>query len=323
MNPPNSVMINDVFAKDVLQGLSSTPKFLSSRYFYDEIGDDLFQQIMKMPEYYLTRSEFEIFENKKDEILSVFSNDGRPFQLVEFGAGDGTKTKVLLEHFLEKKASFTYLPIDISENVLRQLTKDLENNLPELSVEPQQGEYFEALGGLSNGGRTRKVILFLGSNIGNFKPTEARKFLRKMASNLHVGDLLFIGLDLKKKPSLILDAYNDKGGITKAFNVNLLNRINKELGGNFETSDFEHFPTYNPQTGEMKSFLVSNKRQEVTIEALNKTIHFDAWESIYMEVSQKYSLQEINAMASEAGFKPVENLFDSNHYYVDCIWEVV
>lgn len=323
MKPHNSVMIDDIFAKDVFEGLSSTPKFLSSRYFYDEIGDNLFQQIMKMPEYYLTRSEFEIFQNQKDKILSVFSNDGRPFQLVEFGAGDGTKTKVLLEHFLEKKAEFTYLPIDISENVLSQLTKDLENKLPELSVEPQQGEYFEALGSLTNGGKTRKVMLFLGSNIGNFRPAEAQKFLKKMASNLHAGDLLLIGLDLKKKPSLILDAYNDQGGITKAFNLNLLNRINNELGGNFETSNFEHFPTYNPQTGEMKSFLVSNKKQEVTIEALEKTFVFDAWEAVYMEVSQKYSLQEINVMAVDAGFKPIENLFDSNHYYVDCIWEVL
>lgn len=316
-------MINDVFANDVLQGLSGKPKFLSSRYFYDETGDALFQDIMEMPEYYLTRAELEIFHNSKEEILAVFSNDDRPLQLIEFGAGDGTKTKILLEYFLEEKAKFKYLPIDISDNVLNLLQKDLQKNFPGLVVEPQQGEYFEALGGLSNGGQSRKIILFLGSNIGNFKPAEANRFLKNMASALRTGDLLLIGFDLKKNPDIILDAYNDKAGITKAFNLNLLARINRDLGGNFDLTGFEHFPTYNPQTGEMKSFLTSNKKQEVYIEALDKSFEFDAWEAVYTEVSQKYNLQEIKEMAVNSGFKPKENLFDKNHYYVDCIWEVV
>ena len=320
--PKTTMATDQAFAQDVQQGLSSSPKFLSSKYFYDENGDRIFQEIMKMPEYYLTRSEHEILEEKKEEILEVFSNDGRPFQLIEFGAGDGTKTKVLLEHFLEKKAQFKYLPIDISENVLNQLTSDLKNTLPNLRVEAQQGEYFEALGGLANGGKTRKIILFLGSNIGNFTPDEAAIFLKKMARNLHKGDLLFIGFDLKKNPDLILQAYDDKSGITRSFNLNLLSRINSELGGNFNISDFAHFPSYNPITGEMKSFLVSKKDQEVYIEALEETFSFEKWEAVYMEVSQKYNMHEIEKMAGEAGFVPVDNLFDRKRYYVDSIWEV-
>lgn len=319
----NKVKVNTIFADDVLQGLSGSPKFLPSRYFYDEKGDALFQQIMNMPEYYLTRSEYEIFDSKKEEILKVFASDGRPFQLIEFGAGDGAKTKVLLKYFLDKQAAFKYLPIDISANALNLLKRDLNQTFPQLEVEPRQGEYFHALGGLSNGGKTRKIILFLGSNIGNFKPSEANQFLKKMAANLHQGDLLLIGFDLKKKPSIILEAYNDGTGITKSFNLNLLTRINSELGGDFDLSRFEHFPTYNPQTGEMKSFLVSNVRQEVFIESLNAVFSFDQWEAVYTEVSQKYNLHEIDDMAHHAGFKPVDHLFDMNHYYVDCIWEVL
>lgn len=313
--------IDKIFANDVLQGLSAPQKFLSSRYFYDEKGDVLFQEIMEMPEYYLTRCEREIMENNKHEILEEFTSDGRPFQLIEFGAGDGSKTKILLREFVNDGAAFKYIPIDISENVLNLLREDLEKNLPDLNVEPQQGEYFEALERLSNGGKTRKIILFLGSNIGNFTPAKAGEFLKNMAAKLHKGDLLFIGFDLKKDPDLILKAYDDAAGVTKAFNLNLLQRINNELGGNFILENFRHFPSYNPITGEMKSFLVSTQKQQVYIEALETTFSFDAWEAVYMEVSQKYSLNEIAEMAKEAGFKPVHNFFDSKGYYVDVVWE--
>lgn len=319
----NKIKIDQTFAHDVLQGLSATPKFLSSRYFYDKRGDALFQEIMRMPEYYLTRAEYEIFHDKKEEILKAFAKDALPFQLIEFGAGDGTKTKVLLKHFLKNQARFKYFPIDISQNVLDQLEDDLARDFPDLAVEPLQGEYFQALKALKNDGDARKVILFLGSNIGNFKPTEACEFLKEMALALNSGDLLFIGLDLKKDPQVLLDAYNDKAGITKSFNLNLLTRINRELGGNFDLSTFEHFPTYNPQSGEMKSYLISNIQQEVFIEALDSSFAFDAWEAVHTEVSQKYNLHEIADMAVGAGFKPVENLLDQNQYYVDSIWEVV
>ncbi len=319
----NKTQLKEAFAKDVLNGLSAKPKFLSSRYFYDERGDALFQEIMRMPEYYLTRAEYEIFHNKKEEILQAFAKNGLPFQLIEFGAGDGTKTKVLLKYFLDKRAVFQYLPIDISGSVLDLLKDDLHRELPELKVAPLQGEYFQALKTLDNDDNTRKIVLFLGSNIGNFRPSEAEQFLKEMASNLNKGDLLFIGFDLKKQPAVILKAYNDKAGITKAFNLNLLTRINNELGANFELSAFEHFPTYNPASGEMKSYLISNKQQEVFIEAINTSFSFDAWEAIHTEVSQKYNLHQIEDMASQAGFRCLEHLFDENNYYVDSIWEVL
>ena len=318
----NILALNKDFAEDVLSGLSASPKFLSSRYFYDENGDRLFQQIMELPEYYLTRCEYEILNSEKEAIRQLFSNDGRPFQLIEFGAGDGYKTKVLLQHFAHKGAQFKYVPIDISQNVLDQLSEDLAQSLPDLAVSPRQGEYFKALEEIENGGKTRKVVLFLGSNIGNFKPEEAHDFLRTMAQSLHKGDLLFIGFDLKKDPEVILNAYNDSSGVTRAFNLNLLQRMNRELGANFDVANFKHFPIYDPSTGETKSYLASKKDQGVYIEALDKTFHFSAWEPIFMEVSRKYYIAEIEQMAVKAGFRMVKNFYDQKQYFVDSVWEV-
>ncbi len=316
-------VLNDTFATDVAEGLSSSPKFLSSKYFYDEKGDAIFQQIMNMPSYYLTRSEYEIFDTHKNALLSLFGAQQRPFHLIEFGAGDGYKTKVLLEHFLNQKADFRYLPIDISENVLNVLSNDLQMKFPQLEVEPLANEYFEALNILNEQKRTeRKVILFLGSNIGNFLHEEAIEFLRQMRVHLQSGDLLLIGFDLKKDPQIILDAYNDQEGITRDFNLNLLDRINAEFDGNFDTNKFMHSPTYNPLTGATKSYLVSTEDQEVTLERLGKTFSFEAWEAIDMEISQKYSLSTIKHLASEAGFEVNSHFFDKNRNFVDSVWEV-
>ena len=317
-------MLNDQsdFARDVLEGLTSTPKFLSSRYFYDEKGDSIFQQIMAMPTYYLTDCEYEILETQKETILTLLGGTKVPFQLIELGAGDGTKTKILLDYFLQQKADFEYLPIDISDNALSLLEEDLQTNFPHLKVRPTQGEYFEALHHLTQCSDIKKVILFLGANIGNFNMEQALAFLHKMAQNLQKGDILLIGFDLKKKPATIIEAYNDKEGITRSFNLNLLERINRELGGNFNGDHFEHYPLYNPETGEMKSYLISTKEQEVHIKALGRRFQFAEWESIHVEVSQKFSLDQISSMAEKSGFRVVKNLFDSKRYFVDSVWEL-
>ena len=311
---------NAAFAQDVLLGLSGKPKKLSSKYFYDEAGDKLFQKIMGMPEYYLTNAEYEIFSNNKQEILDLFGE--QHFDLFELGAGDGTKTKVLLHHFLNQKADFTYCPIDISSNVLMHLEHDLKENLPTLDVKGIQGDYFEVLGQMSARHGARKVVLFLGANIGNLNPEEALRFLRKLRISLAEGDLLMIGFDLKKDPSVILDAYNDPAGITAAFNLNLLHRINNELGANFDVNSFKHWETYNPLTGATKSYIVSTKNQKVEIKAINHTFSFEAWEAIDVELSQKYSLSEVEHIARNAGFKINGHFFDAQQYFVDSVWEV-
>ena len=309
------------FARDVLAGLSASPKKLSSKYFYDQEGDKIFQAIMEMPEYYLTRSEYEILEMNKVDLLELFKNGSGRFNLIEFGAGDGFKTKLLLRHFVEQQTNFCYLPVDISANALQQLEKSLKEELPGLNVEPVQGDYFLALGRLKKSTDRRNVVLFLGSNIGNFTEEEAIGFLTKLGENMNRGDFLLTGFDLKKDPEVVRDAYNDKGGITRAFNLNLLKRINRELGGNFNLDGFQHYQMYDPVSGEARSFLVSRKKQEVLISGLERSFHFESWEPVHVEISRKYSMSTIEHYARKAGFETKENLFDCRHYYVDALWE--
>jgi len=310
------------FAEDVSAGLSAKPKFLPSRYFYDEAGDKLFQRIMALDEYYLTQAEYGIFSNHKSEFLKLFRADAEEFHVIEFGAGDGYKTRVLLDYFVEANAKFKYMPIDISSNVLRDLVKSLRMEMPKLEVEGLHGEYFSTLETLETEPEVRNIIFFLGSNIGNFQKNEAIKFLSHIAEDMGREDYLMIGFDLKKDPEKIRRAYNDSAGITRQFNLNLLTRINRELGGNFDISKFVHWPVYDPFTGAAKSYLVSREMQSVQIDTLQETYHFKAWEAIFMEISQKYDLEMIEELASASGFRLVNNFFDPNRYFVDSVWQL-
>lgn len=306
------------FAEDILKGLTQQPKKLPSKYFYDAKGDQLFQDIMNMPEYYLTDCEYEILEKQKSVILDLIGADA--FDLIELGAGDGTKTKLLLEYFLKEKADFCYSPIDISGNVLRQLKSDLQDRWPDLCCEPLQGDYFKVLKNLALTHEVKKVILFLGANIGNFTREKAKAFLEHVGDYMHKDDLLLVGFDLKKDPAVILNAYNDAAGITAAFNLNLLERINRELEADFQMDQFKHWETYDPITGATRSFIVSTRKQNVNIGALGKTFNFDAWEAINVELSQKYDIAMIEKLAEEAGFELVRHLFDGRKYFVDSVW---
>jgi L-histidine N-alpha-methyltransferase len=228
------------FASDVLAGLSAHPKHLSSKYFYDDEGSRLFQQIMKLPEYYLTGCELEIFERQADEIFSTLAGGSNAFDLVELGAGDGTKTAVLVSHFLERDADITYCPIDISREALDSLKAKFETRFPSLRMVPRQGDYFNILKSLKNGGGRPKVLLFLGSNIGNFSREQSVAFFRDLHAAMNPNDVLFIGFDLQKDPHVIVQAYDDAKGVTAKFNLNLLKRINSELGGHFDLKKWSH-----------------------------------------------------------------------------------
>ncbi|MEM0994143.1 MAG: L-histidine N(alpha)-methyltransferase, partial [Bacteroidota bacterium] len=234
---------------------------------------------------------------------------------------DGTKTKILLQHFLAHETDFNYAPIDISAHVLEHLESDLQQSWPNLRVKKLAGEYFEGLRRLAHSKR-RKVVLFLGGNIGNMLPKEAEKFLARMVNYLNSGDLLLIGFDLKKDPQTILDAYNDPAGVTSDFNLNLLERMNRELGADFKLEQFKHWETYNPLSGATESFLVSKQAQNVYIAALQQSFSFEPWEAIHTELSQKHSLSDIDRLAQKTGFIPVEKFFDQNRYFVDVLWEV-
>ena len=303
--------ITSDFEREVYQGLTDFPKHLSSKFFYDKLGDKLFQDIMAMPEYYLTDAEFNILEQHKSQITEFFAQDSKVFNLIELGAGDGKKTKILLRELAEKQVDFTYLPIDISQNALDQLTDSVENELPTVKTKALQGTYFETLSGFEDLNLIKKVILFLGSNIGNLLHEQAIDFLRNVQEIMQHKDLLFLGVDLKKNPQSILDAYNDPKGITAAFNKNILTRINSELEGDFNLDDFLHWEVYDPESGTAKSYLVSKKEQVVNIAQLNLKVEFKAWETIHTEISQKYDDETIAWLAQKSGLK-IETEFTDN-----------
>ncbi len=315
--------MDEKFANDIREGMTKRHKSIPFIYFYNERGTWLFQQIMQLPEYYLTNCETEILEKAKNDFLKHFSPKGKPFNLIDLGAGDGSKTKVLLEEYHTKEINFTYTPIDLSTSVLSALSESLDAAYPELKYEALNDDYWVALDKLKNSStKQRKIVLFLGSNIGNFTKQETLDFLNKLKSYLNPGDLALIGFDLKKRPEIIYKAYLDSKGTTAAFNLNLLHRINEELDADFKPNYFRFYPAYNPQTGELLSYLVSQKAQKVTIKKLDLEVHFEQWEAIYTEVSKKYSISEIEFLASETGFKIKDKYLDSKAYFTNVLLEV-
>lgn len=310
----------DAFSNDVLRGLQASPKHLHSKYFYDAQGDLLFQQIMASPDYYLTRCEAEIFRQQTRELAVAIRAFDTPFDLIELGAGDATKSEHLLELLAANGADFTYMPIDISGNILQELEARLSTTIPGLSLHPLQGDYFDMLKRASALSSRRKVILFLGGNLGNMPEAEALLFCCKLRTHLQPGDVMLTGFDLKKHPRIILNAYDDAEGITARFNLNLLERINRELGGDFRLAQFEHYQTYDPDNGNCKSYLVSLCRQTVQIQG--ESFEFAKDECIYMEISKKYSIPETEAMARYSGFEPAGYRSDSKGWFVDAIWNV-
>jgi L-histidine N-alpha-methyltransferase len=311
----------DQFLKEVLQDLSQPQKTLNSKYFYDSKGDKLFQEIMNCPEYYPTNCEKEIFRERFKELAVALKNGFNTFDLVEMGAGDATKSSYLLKELVATQADFTYMPIDISSTMIAHLEKSLPEKIKGIKVQGLNGEYFDMLEKSNRISSRKKVVLMLGGNIGNETPENAIEFCRKIRASLQEGDLVLIGFDLKKNPHTILAAYNDAAGFTRDFNLNLLHRINEELGGDFNTAQFEHYPTYDPITGACKSYLVSKTDQKVNI--AGHTFKFDESEVIYMEISQKYSIEEIESMAKVSGFKTVTHFFDHKKWFVDTVWQCI
>lgn len=312
-----NIQVADV-ARAVEEGFSQHPKRLPSWLFYDETGDKIFQAIMKMSEYYLTACEFEILQMNKAKLLNYFNETQSPFNLVELGAGDGLKTELLLKHFSEQKTNFLYSPIDVSETVLNQLRTRLNNSLPHLTINTIPLKYQDAIEVLSHE-TTRKVFLFMGANIGNFYLKDAIQFVASISRNMRSGDQLLIGFDLKKDPRLIQEAYDDPHGITRSFNINLLVRLNRELGANFQLDQFSHYPFYNPETGLTKSYLTSLRDQDVYVEAFDRMVHFDRWEVIHTEVSQKYDNHMIEDLAEKAGLEIRDTFYDCKHYFCDTL----
>lgn len=310
------------FANDVEQGLAKEQKTLSSKYFYNDQGSYLFDQITRQPEYYLTRAESQIIEHYGAAFFESLGTT--PFNLFELGCGNGAKTFSLLSSIMEFGQHFSFYPMDISQVAIDGLVKQLHQAFPMLKVSGIQGDYHKLLPELSNlGKQKRNVVLFLGSNIGNYSTQEADQLLTSLHGGLNSGDLLLIGMDLKKDIQRMTDAYNDKKGITEAFNLNLLHRMNQELGANFDVNNFSHYEIYNPLDAAMQSFLVSTKKQNVHFSKLNFTAEFDAYETLFVESSHKYSIKDIDGLARRNGYSVLENFVDDKDDFVDSLWQRV
>jgi len=311
----------DAFALDVLVGLSSPRKKIPSKYFYDEQGSELFRHISELPEYYPSACELEIIQRYSHTIARYVDYD-QPFNLVELGAGFSRKTTTLLEHFAASKLDFQYVPIDISQSAMRSLIHALDEHFPHLEVNGLVTDYFNGLKWLNNRLKRKNLVLFMGSSIGNFTHAENCVFLRNLWNCLNHDDVVLIGFDLKKDIDMLLRAYNDAQGVTREFNLNLLHRVNRELGGNFDVSKWRHFGTYDVFSGGMESYLVSLEKQSVFIEKIGRWFEFEAWEPIHTEYSYKYLVSEIEQLSGETGFEIYEHLFDSRHYFTDSMWRV-
>ena len=309
----------DQFKQDVDEGLSEKNKSLPSHYFYDAVGDELFRQIMALPEYYLTRAENEIFDTKTQQLIDALNvNKDNHFEIIELGPGDAKKSKKLLKELINQEYQLTYHPVDISQNALDHLQEILNDEIRALNIKPRQGHYFDALSYLKNSDH-KKVVLFLGSSIGNLDDELATEFLYQLGSNFRHGDILILGVDLKKSSDIVLPAYNDAKGVTARFNLNLLRRINRELRGNFDIENFDHQPEYHEQEGVAYSYLISLTDQCVYIGSLDKSFGFAEGEKIHTEISRKYNEETLGKILSTTNFIIESKITDSKNYFSDFI----
>jgi len=286
----------DCFRAEVLSGLRKSQKELPAKHFYDEPGSCLFERICTLDEYYIPRTEAAIMETYIEEMVELL---GPRVLLIEYGSGNSAKTRILLDHLREPAA---YVPIDISREQLLRATRELASAYSGLEVLPVCADYtsdFELP--VPKRPSAHKVVYFPGSTIGNFDPIPARHFLQRIAGVCGPGGGLLIGVDLKKDPGVLHHAYNDSQGVTAAFNLNLLERINRELNGNFQLEWFEHYAFYNSREGRVEMHLMSLRDQ--TVELDNTTISLARGESIWTESSYKFELDEFEQMAAAAGFK--------------------
>jgi dimethylhistidine N-methyltransferase len=287
------------FAADVAAGLTAKPKRLSCCYFYDQAGSRLFEAICELPEYYLTRAETEILHSHAQEIAALFPEE---VTVIELGSGNAVKTRLLLEALLPGR-QVRYVPIDICRPVLEESAADLLQRFPALEIIAVAAEYHDGLRHLQSESDRPRLILWLGSNLGNFTRSEAVAFLRRLRDTMTPADRMLVGVDLRKDRAILEAAYDDAAGVTAAFNRNLLARINHELVGNFDLNTFQHRAIYSQEPGRIEMYLVSTRDQSVTIGRPGLTVSFAAGETIHTENSYKYSLAEMNALATAAGLQ--------------------
>jgi len=287
------------FAEDVRRGFSAESKHLFPKYLYDELGSQLFEAICRVEEYYLMRAESEILWRHADEI--VHSLPGCQ-TLIELGSGSAEKTRMIIEALLRQQPRLLFIPVDISFSALKKSCSVLLQAYPQLQIRAYAADYFDGLAALASLGKAPVLMLFLGSNIGNFKKTEALNFLRAIRRVLRRGDALLLGADLKKDQAILEAAYNDSLGVTRAFILNELARVNRELGGEFNLRGFDLKSIYDDAAGRVDVYLESKRNQSVAVRNLQMLVTFKEGERIHMENAYKYNRQDLAALADESGF---------------------
>lgn len=301
--------------KDLAKSLFSSPRYIPAKYHYDTKGSLLFEKITELDEYYPTRCEREILKKYKKEIIDLTKHHPN-LNLIELGAGDGHKTTPLLEELMTSKQNCAYIPIDVSESAIAKLLATLHSTYGSLlNVQGITADYLEGLSQINP--IIRKMVLFLGSSIGNFDNHEAHKFLFSLRHFLEKDDILFVGFDLKKDIDILQKAYKDSKGVTAEFNLNVLDRLNHELNMNFNRDKFHFHSFYNNVEGRVESWLVSKETQTIEFPPLHKTFTLKAWEGIHMENSYKYNMRDIENLAHGAGFR-IERIFKDPQNYFAC-----
>jgi dimethylhistidine N-methyltransferase len=295
----------------VERGLGARPKTLPPWLFYDEAGSRLFEAITELPEYYPTRTERSILEASAAEIMAAA---GHPSRIIELGSGSARKTALLLEAVFTHRPDAVFHPIDVSAAALDEAKEQLGARLPDLRVDPVCGHYLPALEALAHAGGPR-LVLFMGSTLGNFEPGEAIAFLRDLRARLRPDDLFLLGLDLEKDPAILVPAYDDAAGVTAAFNLNLLARLNRELGADFEVDAFRHLAVWNAAEHRIEMHLVSQKAQTVRFAAMGLEISFAAGERIHTENSYKHPPAGVDRLLSEGGFASLHAWTDPKGWF--------
>jgi dimethylhistidine N-methyltransferase len=312
-------LADGAFLRDVLAGLSATPRSLPSRWFYDARGSRLFQWISRLDAYYPTRVEREILERHGDALASRFA--GAPCTVVDLGAGDGHKSQLVLRALLARCTAVTYSPVDVSADALAEAAGRVREHLPAVRIVPVHAEWEDALRRVA--GRNPmgpQLVLFLGSSIGNLERADAAALLGRLRRALRPGDHALVGFDLVKPLPVLRRAYDDPQGVTREFNLNLLARINRELGADFDLAGFRHVASWDPGRPAMESWLESTRRQLVHVDG--RVFAFRAGERIHTEISCKYTDAQVAAFAREAGFVEVARLEDPRRWFVDALWRV-
>lgn len=289
-------------ARDVLEGLSARAKRLPPYLFYDARGSELFEQITELPEYYLTRAERSILDARSDEIVRAAAGGASgPLHLVELGAGTATKSEILLSAAVRMQGPTIFVPVDVSGAALDEARERLATRQPRVAVRPVVARHEDAFGRMRALG-PRRLVLFIGSSIGNHEDSEAIVLLAGVRSTLAPGGALLLGADLRKSPDVLVPAYDDAQGVTAAFNKNVLAHINRELGGHFDLERFRHVALWNDEASRMEMHLESTIEQAVAIDALELAVHFDEGERIHTESSIKYDDARIDRILGAAGF---------------------